>query len=218
MRVGILKQFRQSMHFRRLAKADFRSGLGNASWLLYGLVRSAQPEVCVEIGAARGKSACYMGTALKENGQGRLYSIDPHCQTAWSEGAAADSYTAFCRHVARLGLAEQVVCVRAYAEAAAREWTLPIDLLFIDGDHTYEGVKRDWTLFAPHMRPFGYVVFHDTAWDLAPDPRWARADMGVPRFVDELRQQGYPVVSTLANFGCSIVQATRGGVPLVRTS
>jgi predicted O-methyltransferase YrrM len=37
----------------------------------------------------------------------------------------------------------------------------PIDLLFIDGDHTYEGVKADWEMYSPLVRPGGMIVFHD---------------------------------------------------------
>jgi len=36
-----------------------------------------------------------------------------------------------------------------------------LDLLFIDGDHTYEGVKKDWTMYSPFMKEGGFVVFHD---------------------------------------------------------
>lgn len=38
-----------------------------------------------------------------------------------------------------------------------------IDLLFIDGDHTYEGVKRDIENWTPFVSPDGKVVFHDCA-------------------------------------------------------
>jgi predicted O-methyltransferase YrrM len=39
----------------------------------------------------------------------------------------------------------------------------PLDVLFIDGDHTYEGVKRDFELYAPLVRRGGMVVLHDIA-------------------------------------------------------
>jgi hypothetical protein len=39
--------------------------------------------------------------------------------------------------------------------------------------------------------------------------------MGVPRFVDDLRKQGYPVVTIDKDYGLSIVQPTKGGTPLV---
>ena len=37
----------------------------------------------------------------------------------------------------------------------------PIDMLFIDGDHTYEGVKADYELYSPLVRPDGVIGFHD---------------------------------------------------------
>lgn len=36
-----------------------------------------------------------------------------------------------------------------------------LDLLFIDGDHTYEGVKRDYALYERYVRPGGWIGFHD---------------------------------------------------------
>lgn len=93
------------------------------------------------------------------------------------------------------------------------KWKLPTDILFIDGDHRYEGVKRDWDLFSPYVATFGLVV-HDTLWDVKPDPRYARADMGVPRFAEKLRQQGYPLITLDKDFGVTLVQPTREGIPL----
>lgn len=36
-----------------------------------------------------------------------------------------------------------------------------IDLLFIDGDHTYEGVRSDFEMYGPLVRPGGLITFHD---------------------------------------------------------
>lgn len=36
-----------------------------------------------------------------------------------------------------------------------------VDLLFIDGDHSYEGARRDFELYSPLARDGGLVVFHD---------------------------------------------------------
>jgi predicted O-methyltransferase YrrM len=210
----------------RLLRAQFRSarvnsraktipsGLGDSAELLYGLVRSMKPEVCVEIGSARGNSACHIGLALKENGSGRLYAIDPHEQTDWNDKNAVNTLKEFMDNISAVGVGEQVSIIRSYSDAAARDWKLPIDLIFIDGDHSYEGVKRDWKLFLPHMRPFGIVVFHDTMWDLPPYEGRARRNMGVPQFVDELRQQGYQILTIERDYGLSLVQPVVGGRPL----
>lgn len=192
----------------------FRSGLGDSHELLYGLVRSMKPEVCVEIGSARGRSACSIGMALKENGSGKLFAIDPHRRTDWNDDGSVDTFEIITRNLEALQLADHVEIVRRTSEEAAAGWTRPIGMIFIDGDHSYEGVKRDWDLFVPHVREFGVVVFHDTLWDIRPDPRWTREDMGVPRFVEELRAQGYPVITVDRDFGVSMVQPAKGGVPL----
>lgn len=36
-----------------------------------------------------------------------------------------------------------------------------IDFLFIDGDHRYKGVKKDWKLYSPLLKRNGLIVFHD---------------------------------------------------------
>ena len=38
-----------------------------------------------------------------------------------------------------------------------------VDFLFIDGDHSYEGVKRDFELYAPLVRDGGIIGFHDAS-------------------------------------------------------
>lgn len=58
----------------------------------------------------------------------------------------------------------------------------PIDFLFIDGDHTYDGVRRDFELWSPLVCPGGVVALHDT-WK-NPD---GRHEPGVERFTDEMR-------------------------------
>ena len=39
-----------------------------------------------------------------------------------------------------------------------------LDILLIDGDHSYEGVKQDTLSFLPCVRDGGYILFHDTEW------------------------------------------------------
>ncbi len=39
----------------------------------------------------------------------------------------------------------------------------PVDFLFLDGDHRYEAVRRDFELYAPLVRPGGLVAFHDVS-------------------------------------------------------
>ncbi|MGA3006274.1 MAG: class I SAM-dependent methyltransferase [Opitutaceae bacterium] len=198
----------------RLATIGFSSGLGQSAWLLYGLARSLQPEVCVEIGSAKGASTCHIGLALRENVRGQLYAVDPHLPTDWNDVDAVESLPVLKRNLRLCGLEAYVQIVRATSQEAARNWNQPIDLLFIDGDHTYDGAKNDWDLFSPFLRPFGVAVFHDATWELHGQ---RRPDMGVPRLLDELRRDGYPVVTLDRDYGLSLVQTRKGGQPLVPT-
>lgn len=51
--------------------------------------------------------------------------------------------------------------------AAAREWLVtqlagrPVDVLHIDGDHSYDGVAADFATYAPLVRAGGLVLVHD---------------------------------------------------------
>jgi predicted O-methyltransferase YrrM len=209
-----LRYMDTAMMHAKAQETQFNSGLGDSSHLLYGLVRAMKPNVCVEIGSARGRSACYIGMALKENGIGKLFAIDPHEPTTWNDDAAVDTFDVIRTNLATIGVTEQVEMLRSYSGDVAKAWNRPIDLIFIDGDHSYEGVKRDWDLFTPHVKEFGLVIFHDTIWDVRPDPRWMRPDMGVPRFVEELRCKGYQVVTLDRDCGVSLVQPTIGGISL----
>jgi predicted O-methyltransferase YrrM len=213
-----LRAARNGMQTLRLNDLTFQSGLGDAAFLLYGLVKAAKPLVVVEIGSARGRSTCFIGKALKENGVGKLYAIDPHTQTAWNDVDSIDTFQILNSNISHLGLNDVVKILRDTSDNVARNWQTEIDLLFIDGDHSYEGARKDWDLFSPFVRPFGSVIFHDTLWDLKSDSQYARPDMGVPRVVEELRVQGYPVLTLDKDFGVSVVQPVRGGVPLRSSS
>jgi hypothetical protein len=90
----------------------------------------------------------------------------------------------------------------------------PIDPLFRDRDHGYEGVKADWNTRSSHLSEFGLVIFHDTISDLRPNSECRRADMDAPRFVDELHAQGFAVLTINCDHGVSIVQPSPGGISL----
>lgn len=48
-------------------------------------------------------------------------------------------------------------------QAILRSRTQKYDMLFIDGLHSYEGVKSDTINYFPIVRQGGYIIFHDTA-------------------------------------------------------
>lgn len=69
-------------------------------------------------------------------------------------------------------------CVRALLAGRT------VDFLFIDGDHRYDSVARDFELYAPLVRPGGLIGLHDVAAAASPDTE------GTARFWRELKMRG----------------------------
>ena len=58
-----------------------------------------------------------------------------------------------------------------------KDWTLKIDILFIDGNHSESGVRGDIEAWLPHVKRGGFIIFHDYQ-----DSKWP----SVKRAVDKL--------------------------------
>jgi predicted O-methyltransferase YrrM len=110
----------------------------------------------VEIGVYHGATTALLARAMAPNGI--LYGIDPH--PPGRLGFSLERAIAR-REIARAG-ARRVVLIQARSDQAARGWRQPIDFLFIDGDHSWEGLARDWRDWSPHVVPGGVVALHDS--------------------------------------------------------
>jgi predicted O-methyltransferase YrrM len=70
----------------------------------------------------------------------------------------------------------------------------PLDLVFIDGDHTYDSVRRDYELYAPLVREGGIIAFHDIV-----DGRY-EAVGDVPRFWREVQPNLTPTAELVESW------------------
>jgi predicted O-methyltransferase YrrM len=139
----------------------------------------------VEIGVAEGASA----VALREvmSAFGTLWLVDPfHLSRMRYINAtrrAAHRVVESCRN-------GRVVWIERFSFDAVSEWNGPIDFLFLDGDHSEEGVQKDWDSWHRFVIPGGVVVFHDAA--VFPGG-WPQQDWGPVKLVDRLfREQVLP--------------------------
>jgi len=147
------------------------------------LLSELRPRTICEIGSDRGGTLGLYAAVSAPNV--RILSIDIQYRPA--------RRSAFPR-LAQPG--QQITCLEADSHDSdtlrkVRAWLAndTFDFLFVDGDHSYEGVKMDFESFAPLVTPGGLIAFHD----IVPDSFTrcgikSHSDVGeVPRYWQELK-------------------------------
>jgi len=128
---------------------------------LMRLAADVPSDACiVEVGSHRGRSTAALALGAKG---APVYAIEPHEEFEGMYGSSfgpADR-RAFFENMLRVGVVEDVRLVNLSSEVVSKGWTRPIGLLWIDGDHTFEAVRRDFEAWQPFLRPGAVVAFHD---------------------------------------------------------
>jgi predicted O-methyltransferase YrrM len=165
-------------------------------------VKTLRPQTVLEIGTHRG-GTLYLWTRLAQP-DATLVSID------LPGGKFGGGYSPFripiYRRFARDRQQLRLLRANSHAPATFDETkqlfsNRPIDFLFIDGDHTYDGVKQDWQMYSPLVRPGGLIVFHDIAGEYA--------DTDVKSFWDSLKPNHIHreyIANPGGKFGIGVIQ------------
>jgi hypothetical protein len=97
--------------------------------------------------------------------EGTLLAVDPYFRTffglrgyGWARRIARHE-TGKCQR-GTVHWIEMLGCDAANTPEARA--ILPLDFIFIDGDHTYEGLKGDWEAWSPHIAQGGIAALHDS--------------------------------------------------------
>jgi predicted O-methyltransferase YrrM len=110
----------------------------------------------VEIGVMHGANTALLRGVMDPGGT--ITGIDPH-----PPGRLGVSFE---RWIARREIGRyprgRAVLLRQWSHEAIRSWSDPIDFLFIDGDHSWAGIERDWQGWSRHVVPGGVVALHDS--------------------------------------------------------
>ena len=121
-----------------------------ANWLM----KEKLPETVVELGVDYGYSTfCFAESAI-----GTVYAIDtftgdPHC------GIRNNSYDIYLDYSKNYN---NIITIVNTFEEAAKTWFKPIDILHIDGYHTYEACNSDLAIWSPFVKDDGVILMHDT--------------------------------------------------------
>lgn len=109
----------------------------------------------------------------------------------------------------------------AYYDFFVRQ-EIKIDLLFIDGDHSYEGVKKDFDLYSTILSDHGIIVLHDTDAEyeetiiVSEDAKkdWDRFD-GPAKLVKELQENPEWNLINLHNFRILMDKPSSSGITII---
>jgi predicted O-methyltransferase YrrM len=114
----------------------------------------------VEIGVWHGVTTCYLRRSMEKNGE--LLCVDPYRRGRL--GFSAQKRIAH-RTVSKIRNG-RVRWMRTTGDAAGRGYNFadegPVDFIFIDGDHSYDGLQRDWEAWNQHVGRSGIVALHDS--------------------------------------------------------
>lgn len=176
-------------------RSNYERGL-----LLYALVIARRPANLLEIGTGRGYGALVMARALTDAGlDGRIHSVDRlrgdepmDWPIDWHDGAGP-RVERLCRNevYSRLGADEWLARIEFHHGTAAQllpRWSGPrIDFAFIDGDHSYAGVRHDFLSLTQLAADRLGVLFDD--YD-------GKEEFGVDRLVDQ---------TVAPHFDCTVI-------------
>lgn len=135
----------------------------NEALLLYCLAKQVCAGCIVEVGSYRGLSSVFLGLGSIDGDRVPVYAVDPHREFVGVLGGrfGSDDRVAFysAMHSARCG--HTVALINLSSEQFCYRWKDSVSLLWIDGDHRYESVKRDFNCWNMHMETGGVIAFHD---------------------------------------------------------
>lgn len=164
----------------------------------YDIVEAVRPEKVVELVTYNGLSFFVFCQSMIENDiDGLCYAVD-----TWGgdehTGEYDDSIFDDVRQHAREHYRGISYLMRMlFNEAVAHFEDESIDLLHIDGLHTYDAVKEDFENWYPKVKPGGVILFHDI--------EARQSDFGVWRFWAELQAQ-YNTFAFQHGFGLGVLR------------
>lgn len=135
---------------------------------------AAQSVNAVEIGIYEG----YNSRLIAEMIRGTLYGIDPFFANGFFK-------TSYQEKIATKYVADKknVVFIKKLSWDALNDIPEGVDFIFVDGDHSFEGVKKDFEIFSKKLSQNGVLLFHDARQYEGGLPK---SDWGPVRLVNEI--------------------------------
>lgn len=133
--------------------------------LLYRLANQCKGKgAIVEIGSWKGKSTICLARGSLAGSKTKIHAIDPHTGSPEhsKQFGVVWTFDEFRRNIENAGMTEMVEPHVDFSDAVAKTFNEPVEFIFIDGLHEYEGVKIDFDSWFPKVVEHGHMAFHDT--------------------------------------------------------
>jgi predicted O-methyltransferase YrrM len=160
------KQLDTYLLHRRLRAAGLSNVRAIPTWTTEGELRALfdlgasrpQNAVALEIGSYLGASACFLAAGLAQV-NGHLYCVDTWQNETMLEGER-DTFSEFLNNTR--GIEKWITPVRKRSsDLSESDVKVPLDLIFLDGDHSYESIKEDFERSESWIAKDGVIAFHD---------------------------------------------------------
>lgn len=111
----------------------------------------------VEIGVFEGVNTVVLSKAMAKNGT--TFGIDP-----FFRGSLGICYHKWITqtYLRRNRVSKVVSLIEKFSFDAVNDIPAKVDFIFIDGDHSWEGISKDWPLFSDKLKAGGIMALHDT--------------------------------------------------------
>lgn len=141
------------------------------------LLELATDKLVLEMGCWQGRTTARLAAYAR-----RVWTVDGHRGDTWT--GPADTLAPYFEHLDGAGCRERVVSiVGAFHQVQEVLTTARFDLVFVDGDHTFEAAHRDLRWAETLTRVGGRVAAHD--WNVEEVQRAGLGLLGLPTEVVE---------------------------------
>jgi len=129
--------------------------------------------IVVEIGAFLGSGSILLAGARKLRRSGRVHCVDPfdasgdafsvpHYQGILTDYGNTPQIQIFRNNLLRAGLANWFTAHPGPAEKIGSAWNNPVDMIFMDGDQSPEGVLSAWEVWERWLKSDGVLALHNS--------------------------------------------------------
>ena len=173
-----------------------------AEWLVSYL----KPEVIVDLGVDWGFSTFSFGMPRI----GHVYGIDTFEGDDFTGKTNGYNYDYVLSKREKLFMNENVTFIKGYFNDVAKTWDKKIDILHIDGDHSYDAVKNDFETWSKFLNDDGVVLMHDTCVETA-----FGNEYGVKRFFEEI---DLPKCTFTHTYGLGVVSKNKNLIEIIQNN